>query len=181
MEYLREIVRECKTEERKLLIFTEFLDVLATTERVVDECLVISGRVRDSKGSEIMESFRNAEGFAALAMQIRVGGVGHNLQAASVVVLIEPQYKPSTEWQAVARAHRMGQPRRVSVHRLVAKNSVEERIVELTGFKAELFDKLARHSELAESFFTDGDQRVDQERLLTEERQRLRLSDESDK
>ncbi|MGH9875649.1 MAG: DEAD/DEAH box helicase [Pyrinomonadaceae bacterium] len=181
IEYLSLIVRECKEENRKLLIFTEFLKVLDTAAKVIgDECLVIHGRISDSKRPDIMESFRSAEGFAALAMQIRVGGVGHNLQAASVVVLMEPQYKPSTEWQAVARAHRMGQPRRVSVHRLVAKNSFEERIVELTDFKAELFDKLARHSELAESSFADRDQRVNQRQLLADERQRLGINDESD-
>ena len=60
-------------------------------------------------------------------MQIELGGVGYNLQSASVVVLMEPQLKPSTETQAIARAHRMGQTRPVVVYRLIAANTIDER------------------------------------------------------
>jgi len=84
-------------------------------------------------------------------MQIDVGGVGLDLQAASAVILMEPQLKPSTEQQAVGRAHRMGQTRPVVVYRLIAADSIDERIVELSGFKTELFDQLARRSVLAEA------------------------------
>jgi SNF2 family DNA or RNA helicase len=63
--------------------------------------------------------------------QIEAGGVGVNIQSASVVVITEPQWKPSTENQAVARAHRMGQIRTVQVHRLLAKSSVDERMREI--------------------------------------------------
>ena len=55
-----------------------------------------------------------------------------------MVILMEPQLKPSTEQQAVARAHRMGQTRPVVVYRLIAASSIDEHIVELSGFKAEL-------------------------------------------
>ncbi|MGH3182379.1 MAG: helicase-related protein [Streptosporangiaceae bacterium] len=79
------------------------------------------------------------------------GGVGLNLQAASVVILMEPQLKPSTEKQAIDRAHRMGQTLPVVVYRLIAENSIDERVVQLSGFKAHLFEQLARHSTLAEA------------------------------
>lgn len=69
---------------------------------------------------------------------------------SDVVVLMEPQYKPSTEWQAVRRAYRMGQTKPVMVYRLIAKDTIEDRIVELTGFKADLFDRVARQSDLAD-------------------------------
>jgi hypothetical protein len=84
-------------------------------------------------------------------MQIDVGNVGLNLQVASVVILMEPQLKPSTEQQAIARAHRMGQTRPVVVYRLIAAETIDERVVQLSGFKAELFDQLARHSVLADA------------------------------
>jgi hypothetical protein len=59
--YLRVIVRECKAEDRKMLIFAEFLDVLDTAARVIgDECLVIHGKIRDNKRPDIMESFQHA-------------------------------------------------------------------------------------------------------------------------
>ena len=79
--------------------------------------------------------------------QIEAGGVGINMQAASVVILTEPQWKPSTEQQAVARAHRMGQVRTVQVHRLLAKDSVDERMREIQENKTLLFDAFARRSE----------------------------------
>ena len=68
------------------------------------------------------------------------GGVGLNIQAASVVILCEPQVKPSIEAQAIARAHRMGQVRTVQVHRLLIEDSVDQRMLELLGSKAQLFD-----------------------------------------
>jgi SNF2 family DNA or RNA helicase len=76
--------------------------------------------------------------------------VGLNVQAASVVVLAEPQWKPSTEEQAIARAHRMGQIRTVQVHRLLAKDSVDERMREVQERKRLLFDEYARKSDAKE-------------------------------
>jgi SNF2 family DNA or RNA helicase len=64
---------------------------------------------------------------------------------------MEPQLKPSTEQQAIARAHRMGQVRPVVVYRLIAADSIDERVVQLSGFKTELFDQLARDSVLADA------------------------------
>jgi hypothetical protein len=68
-----------------------------------------------------------------------------------VVVLCEPQVKPSTEAQAIARAHRMGQVRTVQVHRLLIADSVDQRMLELLGSKAQLFDAYVRHSAIAEA------------------------------
>jgi SNF2 family DNA or RNA helicase len=105
------------------------------------------------KRPEIVKKFQETDGFAALVMQIDIGSVGLNLQAASVVIIIimEPQLKPSTERQAVARAHRMGQTRSVVVYRLIAADSIDERVVQLSGFKVELFEQIARPSALAEA------------------------------
>ena len=73
------------------------------------------------------------------------------MQAASVVIITEPQWKPSTEEQAIARAHRMGQVRTVQVHRLLAKDSVDERIREIQENKTLLFDEFARRSDAKEA------------------------------
>jgi SNF2 family DNA or RNA helicase len=67
------------------------------------------------------------------------------------VVLCEPQVKPALEQQAVARAHRMGQTRRVRVHRLLTPGGTDQRILQLLGNKQRLFDAYARRSEAAES------------------------------
>lgn len=74
-----------------------------------------------------------------------------NIQAASVVILCEPQVKPSLESQAIARVHRMGQVRRVQVHRLLTLDSVDERMLEILGTKSTLFDEFARESLVADA------------------------------
>ena len=86
-----------------------------------------------------------------LAAQIDAGGIGINLQAASVVILMEAQFKPSTEWQAIARVHRMGQSRTVNVHRILAANTIEEHLVNLIETKANLFLAYAHESAIKDS------------------------------
>jgi SNF2 family DNA or RNA helicase len=79
-------------------------------------CAVLHGDVRSpSERARRISAFEHAPGFAALIAQIIVGGQGLNLQSASVIVILEPQDKPSTEWQAAGRAHRIGQTRPVTL------------------------------------------------------------------
>ena len=86
-----------------------------------------------------------------LVSQIEAGGVGLNIQAASVVILAEPQWKPTTEDQAIARCHRMGQIRPVDVHRLLAEDSVDQRMLEILAGKATLFNEYVRRSDLKDA------------------------------
>ncbi|MEV7969242.1 SNF2-related protein [Sphaerisporangium sp. NPDC088356] len=111
----------------------------------------ISGSLTATRRQEMVDEFTSAEGHAVLLSQIQAGGVGLNLQAASIVIICEPQVKPTMESQAVARAHRMGQVRKVQVHRLLAADSVDERMLEILRTKSGLFDAYARRSDLAES------------------------------
>ena len=69
-----------------------------------------------------------------------------NLQCAQVVVLMEPQFKPSTERQAIARVRRMGQTRKVNAHRLIAKGTIDEALVLLIERKKQVFEDYAQHS-----------------------------------
>ena len=92
----------------------------------------------------MVDELTNASGPAVLVSQIQAGGVGLNIQAASVVVIAEPQLTPSIEEQAIARAHRMGQVHPVDVHRLLCEDSVDQRVLELLTAKREAFDEYAR-------------------------------------
>jgi SNF2 family DNA or RNA helicase len=149
---LKEIVEECQDGSKKILIFSQFRKVLELCRAITgEETPEIIGDVPLGKRTEITTRFQEADGFAALVMQIDIGSVGLNLQAASVIILMEPQLKPSTEQQAIGRAHRMGQTRPVVVYRLIAADTIDERVVQLSGFKAELFDQLARPSVLADA------------------------------
>ena len=69
-----------------------------------------------------------------------------NIQSASVVIICEPQFKPSIENQAISRAYRMGQTRNVLVYRLLCENSVDEKITDLLATKQEIFDAFADES-----------------------------------
>ncbi|MHC4956372.1 MAG: DEAD/DEAH box helicase [Planctomycetota bacterium] len=151
LERLKEILEEYRESGIKVLLFSYFLDVLDEVGERFDVMGSITGSVPPDDRFEIVQQFQGAEGHQLLTAQIEAAGTGLNLQAAGAVVLMEPQYKPTTEAQAIARAHRMGQTRRVVVHRLLARESVDERLVELLREKSELFDKFARQSLIKEA------------------------------
>jgi hypothetical protein len=152
MERLRDIIDECRDGQKKVLVFSQFRPVLQLACAVIgEEAFVLHGDVPVSRRPQVARQFQRADGFAALVMQVDVGAVGLNLQAASVVILMEPQLKPSIEWQAVSRSHRMGQTLPVVLYRLIAADSLDERVVQLSNFKAELFTRLARPSAPADT------------------------------
>ncbi|MFD0855156.1 C-terminal helicase domain-containing protein, partial [Actinomadura adrarensis] len=112
---------------------------------------------------------------AVLVAQIVAGGVGLNIQAASVVVICEPQLKPTTEWQAIARARRMGQLESVQVHRLLSEEGVDERVTKILARKSDLFNEFARISETADSApeaFDISEAEIARQ-VVAEERERL--------
>ena len=149
LERLIEIVEEAAEDGMKVVVFSYFRAVLATAGQALGASVAgeINGSVPPAVRQQIVDDFTRRHGHAVLLGQIEAGGVGINMQAASVVVITEPQWKPSTENQAVARAHRMGQIRTVQVHRLLAKGSVDERMREIQENKTLLFDEFARKSD----------------------------------
>ncbi|WP_007025320.1 DEAD/DEAH box helicase [Saccharomonospora iraqiensis] len=153
LERLDEIVDEAREDGLKVVVFSNFLAVLETLEKRLGKVVVgrLTGSVPPAARQRLVDTFTARDGHAVLLSQIEAGGVGLNVQAASVVVLTEPQWKPSTEEQAIARAFRMGQIRKVRVHRLLAKGSVDERLREVQERKSLLFDEFARRSEAKEA------------------------------
>ena len=150
---LCEICEEAAEDGLKVVVFSFFLGVLETVGRALGPTVVgtVNGSVPPAVRQQLVDEFTRRSGHAVLLGQIEAGGVGINMQAASVVILTEPQWKPSTEQQAVARAHRMGQVRTVQVHRLLAKDSVDERMREIQENKTLLFDAFARRSDAKEA------------------------------
>ncbi len=151
VQRLREIVTDAQEDSRKVLVFSFFLDTLEKVRAVFGPmCVgVINGSVPVAERQAIVDAFEAAPAGSVLAAQIQSGGTGLNIQSASVVVLCEPQYKPSTENQAIARAHRMGQTRDVLVHRLLCPNTVDERMLEILEAKQAEFDTFADESSAA--------------------------------
>ncbi|MFE6103434.1 DEAD/DEAH box helicase [Streptomyces laurentii] len=161
LERLREIVREAGENGQKTVVFSYFRDVLSVVrdELAADPALgdrvsvfgPLDGGVPAARRQGIVDDFAAVPGPAVLLAQIQAAGVGLNMQAASVVILCEPQIKPTIEHQAVARAHRMGQVRPVRVHRLLTTGGVDERLVAMLEKKNRLFDAYARRSAVAEA------------------------------
>ena len=81
-----------------------------------------------------------------MVAQIQSGGTGLNIQSASVVVICEPQFKPSIENQAISRSYRMGQARNVLVYRLLAEDTIDEQLNKLLKDKQKVFDAFADKS-----------------------------------
>ncbi|MET9592581.1 DEAD/DEAH box helicase [Streptomyces sp. NPDC006516] len=150
---LRELVAEAEANGLKVVVFSYFREVLSTVREALGDGVFgpVSGSVPAARRQELVDSFDAADGHAVLLSQIQAGGVGLNIQAASVVILCEPQIKPTMEHQAVARAHRMGQIRTVRVHRLLAADSVDQRLLDILARKDRLFDAYARRSDVAEA------------------------------
>jgi hypothetical protein len=153
LQRLLEIAQEAAKNNRKTIVYSYFRDVLATVVNAVPGTVIgpLTGSVPPARRQEMVDRFAAAEDGAVLTAQIAAGGVGLNIQAASIVIICEPQLKPTSEAQAIARAHRMGQVQTVQVHRLLSEESVDERITEILAAKRQLFDEYARISATADS------------------------------
>ena len=136
----------------------------------------ITGAVSPARRQEIVDEFTRAGDGACLVSQVQAGGTGLNIQSASVIIFCEPQIKPSIENQAISRAYRMGQVRDVLVYRLLAEDTIDERIMEILRDKQNLFDNFADESVLGDESLKPKEQNwitnmVEEEkkRLLAEE------------
>lgn len=149
---LIELVNEAESEGRKVIVFSFFLNTLKMVREALGERCVntINGSVPVAKRQQIIDAFDKARPGAVLPAQIQSGGTGLNIQSASVVIMCEPQLKPSIENQAISRAYRMGQARNVLVYRLLCENTIEERIMERLSAKQLIFDSFADTSVAAE-------------------------------
>ncbi|MGP3957950.1 DEAD/DEAH box helicase [Nonomuraea sp. 3N208] len=178
LKRLLELVEDAAANGLKVVVFSYFRAVLAAVGTALDGRAhgPISGGLSAVRRQQVVDDFSAAQGHAVLLSQVQAGGVGLNLQAASVVIMCEPQVKPTMETQAVARAHRMGQVRKVQVHRLLTVDSVDQRMLAILGRKSALFDAYARRSDLAESAAEAVDvSERELARLVVEEEQRRLL------
>jgi superfamily II DNA or RNA helicase len=154
IQRILDVLEDAAQNGLKVLVFSFFLGVLDRVTAVVAPGPTfgpITGATPPDARQQIVDAFSAHEGHAVLLGQIQASGVGLNIQAASVIILCEPQVKPTTEAQAVGRAHRMGQVRTVLVHRILAEDTVDERMLEILTGKQQLFDTYVRRSEIAEA------------------------------
>jgi superfamily II DNA or RNA helicase len=137
-------LRELADEGHKALVFSQFTTLLGLLRgRLDDEGIVyeyLDGRTRDR--AERVARFESDGQCPVFLISLKAGGVGLNLTAADYVFLLDPWWNPAVEAQAIDRAHRIGQTRHVFAYRLIARDTVEEKIADLQTTKRELADAL---------------------------------------
>jgi SNF2 family DNA or RNA helicase len=181
LERLLEITKEAFENGKKVVIFSYFRSVLNLVTEALGENAIgpITGAVSPAQRQALVDRFTDSQKPVALIGQIQAAGTGLNIQAASVVIICEPQIKPSLEVQAIARAHRMGQVNVVQVHRLVIPESVDEIMVGILNRKQAEFDAYAKESALANSVKSakDKDEESVARVILLKEKARLGLEE----
>jgi hypothetical protein len=144
MDLMHETVEQALAEQHKILIFsqwTSFLDLIEARLAAAGFSFCrLDGSTRNR--GEVVASFQAEDGPKILIMSLKAGGVGLNLTAADHVLIMDPWWNPAVEEQAIDRAHRIGQLRPVIVHRIVAADTIEERILMLQEEKRRLASDL---------------------------------------
>lgn len=135
---LVELVQELSESGHKALVFSQFTDVLDLVQEALGKqkisTLRLDGSTPAAKREEQVSLFSRGEAEVFL-ISLRAGGYGLNLTAADYVILMDPWWNPAVEAQATSRSHRMGQHEPVTVCRLIAKNTVEERVIKMHDSK----------------------------------------------
>ena len=144
-----ELAAELVANGHKALVFSQFVDFLTILRAPLDEAGIryqyLDGATPAEERTRRVAAFQAGEGDLFL-ISLKAGGFGLNLTAADYVVITDPWWNPAAEDQAMGRAHRIGQSRPVTVYRLVAKGTLEERIVELHHDKRALADRVLADS-----------------------------------
>jgi superfamily II DNA or RNA helicase len=142
VEALVESLQTLADEGHKALVFSQWTSLLDLVQPRLEEMGLaftrLDGSTRDR--AEVVNRFQAPEGPPVMLISLKAGGAGLNLTAADHVFLCDPWWNPAVEAQAADRAHRIGQDRPVLVYRLVAVDTVEERILDLQEKKRALFD-----------------------------------------
>lgn len=144
LDLLSEILLENIDSGHKVLLFSQFTGMLGIIRDHLDELSVpyeyLDGSVRNRE--ERIRNFSTNPDIRVFLLSLKVGGVGLNLTSADTVILFDPWWNPAAEDQATDRTHRIGQVRPVNCIRLVVRDSIEERILDLHARKRKLFDDL---------------------------------------
>ena len=149
LETLLEQLDEVLDEGHKVLVFSQFTSFLSILRRRLDEKSLVyeylDGRTTDRQARVVR--FQEDADCRLFLVSLKAGGQGLNLTAADYIYILDPWWNPAVEAQAVDRAHRIGQTRPVFAYRLIARDTVEEKILSLQDRKRELAESIVRADE----------------------------------
>lgn len=141
---LREILSEAVAGGHRVLVFSQFVEMLQLIKTTLDQDGVkyeyLDGSTKDRQ--ERVDHFNKDETCSAFLISLKAGGTGLNLTGADTVVHFDPWWNPAVEDQATDRAHRIGQTKVVTVYRLIARGTVEEKILQLSDKKRALMENV---------------------------------------
>lgn len=144
LDALMEQIHEVIDEGHKALVFSQFTSFLSIVRKRLDAEKIVyeylDGRTRQRQ--EKVQRFQNDAECPLFLISLKAGGHGLNLTAADYVFILDPWWNPAVEAQAIDRAHRIGQERPVFAYRLIARDTVEEKIIELQQTKRDLADAI---------------------------------------
>lgn len=146
LNIVKELVEEASNSGKKILLFSQFTSVLKKIEEDFKQSgvnyLYLDGATSAKDRVERVKEFNENEDIKVFLISLKAGGVGLNLTSASLVIHFDPWWNPSIEDQATDRAHRFGQKNTVEVIKLVAKDTIEEKIILMQEDKKELIQSL---------------------------------------
>ncbi len=137
-------LKQVVEEGHKALVFSQFTSFLAMVKKRLDQEKIryqyLDGQTRDRQNR--VQTFQEDSDCPLFLISLKAGGLGLNLTAAEYVFLLDPWWNPAVEAQAIDRTHRIGQSRPVFAYRLIAKDTVEEKVLELQKSKRDLADAI---------------------------------------
>jgi non-specific serine/threonine protein kinase len=141
---LLETLETLHAEGHKVLIFSQFVQSLHLLQKELDarqlHYVYLDGQTNDRQ--QQVDTFQDDRSIPFFLISLKAGGVGLNLTAADYVIHLDPWWNPAVEMQAADRAHRIGQDKPVFIYKIIARDSVEEKILQLQERKKELVDQL---------------------------------------
>lgn len=142
IKVLQKLLPEMKSKGDRVLIFSQFTQMLDILERVLNHLdiafLRMDGQTQVDMRQDMIDKFYNETDVTVFLLSTKAGGFGINLTCANTVIIYDLSFNPHDDKQAEDRAHRVGQTRDVNVIRLVTKNTIEENILELANTKLAL-------------------------------------------
>ena len=149
----REILEEAIDGGHRILVFSQFVQLLTLLREQLDEeelpYCYLDGATRNRMAQ--VDRFQNDESIPLFLISLKAGGTGLNLTGADLVVHFDPWWNPAAEAQATDRAHRIGQSKVVTVYKLIATDSVEEKVLHLQSQKRKLLQDVFEAGEAANS------------------------------
>jgi len=145
---LDELTREITENigEHKALVFSQFLGMLALIKEKLTENNIVfdyfDGSTPPQEREKAIQNFQNNDESRVFLISLKAGGVGLNLTAADYVYIVDPWWNPAVEQQAIDRTHRIGQTKNIFAYRMICKDTIEDKILQLQERKRTLAKEL---------------------------------------